>query len=261
MGSGGTRFGIFGTVLALTFVLAAAPASADHSWGDYHWARTANPLPLQLGDNMSSSWDPLLADSIGDWNGGAPTVLDMRAVAGSGGKNCKASSGRVEVCNGRYGYNGWLGLAQIWLSGSHITKGAAKMNDSYLATSGYDATARQHVLCQEIGHTFGLDHQDESGADLDTCMDYDEDLSNPSPNRHDFDQLRLIYGHLDSWDSYTSDEPTSGGGKGGKGGGRGNGLRRVSDDLWVENLGDGRKRVVFVFWANRDVRHGPPAGA
>ncbi len=33
----------------------------------------------------------------------------------------------------------------------------------------------------EVGHTFGLDHQDESGADLDTCMDYAKGLVNPSP--------------------------------------------------------------------------------
>ena len=45
------------------------------------------------------------------------------------------------------------------------------MNDSYL-NSGYTTTNKQHVICQEIGHAFGLDHQDESGADLNTCMDY-----------------------------------------------------------------------------------------
>lgn len=253
---------ILSITVAAALAMAAAPASASHSWGSYHWARTANPIPLQLGDNVSGAWDPLLAASIGDWNGGAPTVLDLRPVAGGGGKNCKATSGRVEVCNRKYGFNGWLGLAQIWISGSHIVKGSAKMNDTYLASSAYNATARQHVLCQEIGHTFGLDHQDESGADLDTCMDYDSKLSNPSPNAHDFDQLRLIYQHLDSFNSYTTSLPSSGGTNPGKSGnGRGNGLRRVSDDLWVEDLPRGGKRYVFVFWADRGVRHGPPAGA
>jgi len=29
----------------------------------------------------------------------------------------------------------------------------------------------QHVICQEIGHTFGLDHQDESGISLNSCID------------------------------------------------------------------------------------------
>jgi hypothetical protein len=56
-------------------------------------------------------------------------------------------------------------------------------------------------MCQEIGHTFGLDHQDEDfdNANLGTCMDY---TSNPStnqhPNQHDYQQLESIYSHLDS---------------------------------------------------------------
>lgn len=56
---------------------------------------------------------------------------------------------------------------------------------------------RQHVMCQEIGHDFGLDHQDESGADLDTCMDYSSALDNAHPNAHDYEQLETIYAHLD----------------------------------------------------------------
>jgi len=54
------------------------------------------------------------------------------------------------------------------------------------------------LKCQEIGHTFGLDHQDESRADLNTCMDYSNNLDNPSPNQHDYGQLASIDSHLDS---------------------------------------------------------------
>ena len=36
------------------------PASANHSWGGYHWARTANPVTVQLGDNVDGIWDPYL---------------------------------------------------------------------------------------------------------------------------------------------------------------------------------------------------------
>lgn len=251
-------------VPALVLGLAAAPALADNSWGSYHWARTANPFPLQLGDNLSPAWDVHLGASSLDWNSGAPQVLALNTVTGSGGKNCKASSGRVEVCNGKYGFNGWLGLAQVWISDTHIVQGVAKMNDSYLASARYDDVADRHVLCQEIGHTFGLDHQDESGRDLNTCMDYAEALDNPSPDAHDFDELRRIYSHLDASNSYTAEPPATGekggGGKGG-GGGNGNRLERVRDDLWVEHLGDGRKRYVFVFWTQPGVPHGPPAGS
>src|SRR5213593_2466381 len=61
----------------------------------------------------------------------------------------------------------------------------------------------QHVICQEIGHTFGLDHQDESGISLNTCMDYyhntsASDTKSTHPNKHDYDELATIYAHLDS---------------------------------------------------------------
>jgi hypothetical protein len=108
----------------------------------------------------------------------------------------------VEVCNAAYGYNGWLGVAQIWISGSHITQGTVKVNDSYFNTSTYNTPAwRNLVMCQEVGHTFGLDHQDENfdNPNLGTCMDYTNDPStNQHPNQHDYDELVTIYTHLDS---------------------------------------------------------------
>ena len=108
-------------------------------------------------------------------------------------------TGKIHSCNAAYGNNGWLGLASINITGGvHITQGTSKMNDSYFSSPAYNETARQHVMCQEIGHTFGLDHQDESGADLNTCMDYSNALDNPSPNAHDFQQLQTIYSHLDT---------------------------------------------------------------
>ncbi|MCW2640621.1 MAG: hypothetical protein JWP76_2927, partial [Dactylosporangium sp.] len=59
-------------------------------------------------------------------------------------------------------------------------------------------------MCQEIAHTFGLDHQDEifDNPNLGTCMDYTNNPtgppSNEHPNQHDYDQLVTIYAHLDS---------------------------------------------------------------
>lgn len=192
--------------LAATAVVAwgASPALANHSWGGYHWARTANPFTLKLGDNVNSSWDGFLVTASSDWS--QSNVLDTTVVPGSARKNCRPTSGRVEVCNGSYGQNGWLGLAQIWLqSGTkHIVQGAVKVNDTYFSLPQYNyATEKQHVMCQETGHTLGLDHQDTSGISLDTCMDYYFNTSNldtksTHPNTHDYDQLALIYQHLDS---------------------------------------------------------------
>ncbi|TFD09386.1 hypothetical protein E3T29_04385 [Cryobacterium sp. TMT1-66-1] len=45
----------------------ATAASANHSWGGYHWARTSNPFTLKLGDNVTSAWDSYLATTSSDW--------------------------------------------------------------------------------------------------------------------------------------------------------------------------------------------------
>ena len=198
------------SVFVLIAVLAAFPlsASANHSWGDYHWARTSNPFTLKVGDNVNSTWDPYLDEAISDWN--ASSVLHLTEVAGgTRPKNCRPTAGQIEACNARYGNNGWLGIAQIWVNGNHITQAITKVNDTYFETAQYNTPAwRRLVMCQEIAHDFGLDHQDEGfGApNLGTCMDYTNDPdgggaygpSNEHPNAHDFDQLEDIYAHVDS---------------------------------------------------------------
>ncbi len=176
--------------------------SANHSWGGYHWARTTSTFALKLGDNVSAPWDSILQTTSSDWSQSA--VLNTSVVAGaSNPKNCKATLGRVEVCNSRYGNTGWLGIAQVWVSnGTHITQATTKLNDTYFNTAKYNTTAwRNLVSCQEVGHTFGLDHQDEAfdNPNLGTCMDYTNDPStNQHPNQHDYDELALIYAHLDT---------------------------------------------------------------
>jgi hypothetical protein len=209
---------------ALLALVAFSPAAqANHSWNGYHWARQSSPFTLKLGDNVSSKWDPYLGTTSTDWS--KSTVLDTRIVAGLANPDtCRPTSGRVEVCNSAYGNNGWLGIAQVWVSGKHITQGTTKMNDTYFHTAKYDTTAwRNLVMCQEVGHTFGLDHQDEvlNNPNLGTCMDYTNDPnggaggasatdpSNQHPNQHDYEELALIYSHLDSTTTVGSSSATS----------------------------------------------------
>ena len=203
------------TTLVVVFAVATL-AYADHSWGGYHWARTSNPFNLKLGDNVSATWDSYLATTSSDWSASS-TLLSTTVVAGkTKPKVCRATSGRVEVCSERYGANGWLGIATVWASGTHITKGTVKVNDTYFNTSTYNTPAwRNLVMCQEVGHTLGLDHQDEDFGNppLGTCMDYTSDPTpNQHPNQHDYDQLEAIYEHLDSTTTiacllYTSPSP------------------------------------------------------
>jgi hypothetical protein len=167
------------TALLVSAAFAAFPAisSATHSWGGYHWARTTASFTLKLGDNVSSAWDSYLAaiasnPSAYDWSDSG--VLDVTIVAGaSNPKNCRATSGQVQVCNSTYGNTGWLGVASIWVSGSHIAQGTVKLNDTYFNTTKYNTPAwRRLVMCQEVGHTFGLDHQDTTfdNPNKGTCM-------------------------------------------------------------------------------------------
>lgn len=199
------RLGFSTAALTLLVPLGAV---ADHSWGGYHWARTSNPFTVMLGDNVSSTWDSYLATTSSDWS--VSDVLDTTVVAGSTtGRTCRATTGRVQVCNYTYGSTGWLGVASISITGgTHIVSATVKVNDSYFNTSTYNTTAwRNLVMCQEVGHTFGLDHQDEdfSNANLGTCMDYtNSPASNQHPNSHDYEELNIIYAHTDSTTTVSS---------------------------------------------------------
>lgn len=218
------------TLALLTAGLAVAVTSqANHSWSSYHWARTANPMALELVDSVNGGgsgateqWDYTLDSALFEWNRSG--VLDMVIIAGDdsrrGRKRCTPIAGKIRACNASYGNNGWLGLASINLdSNGHITQGTAKQNDSY--SSYYDSNPgeRENVMCQEIGHLFGLDHTSTDGSDQNTCMDYSNNSAVTGVNQHDLDELAAIYAHLDSYDSFT--DSSAGGGGGGGGGGNG----------------------------------------
>jgi len=235
----------------VTSVLLAMPAvtAATHAWGNYHWARSTNPFALQVVDSVTSTWNGHLLDAVSDWN--ASTVLDPVVVAGTetNGKTCKAINGKINACNGAYGNTGWLGVAQIWVRGSHITRATTRVNDTYHNSPPYNTDEwRQYVMCQEIGHDFGLDHQDEvfDNPNLGTCMDYtDSPTTNQHPNQHDYQQLALIYAHTDSGASSASTPA-------------GNGQRdprapaawgrAVDDDVYVADVGGGMQVITFVIW-------------
>lgn len=257
----GARVGIAAVAIGIAF--AVGPLSANHSWGSYHWARTANPFTLAAGDNVSSAWDSYLNTAISDWS--ASTVLNVVKVpGGTRPRNCKATTGRIEVCSETYGNTGWLGVARISVSGSHITAATTKVNDTYFNTSTYNTPPwRRLVMCQEVGHDFGLDHQDEnfSNSNLGTCMDYTNDPdgggsygpSNEHPNGHDYDQLISIYGHRDSISTVGSFSAVSPQDKENEPENWGQLIRSSRNGrvhLYELDLGNGRRIFTHVFWAD-----------
>ncbi len=191
----------------------AGRGPASNSWSNYHWARTTNPFTLKVGDNFTTTdWKTYLSRTTSDWNspevfGATSAPIMLAVVAGSSSKRCAMVSGTTQVCNGKYGNNGWLGLASInIINGEHITQGSAKLNDTYFTTSKYNnPNEKLHVVCQEIAHTFGLGHQSEDGSSQNSCMDYFSNTganatnsASTRPNTHDFEQLNLIYNHQDT---------------------------------------------------------------
>lgn len=266
---GSARLLIFATFVCGIFV-SAQPAHADHAWSSYHWSRGTSALSLQLGDNLATAWDAYLTTASSDWS--ASSVLDTAIVAGNTSatkgrntpKNCVPTSGRVEVCNAAYGSTGWLGIASIWVSGSHITQSTVKLNDTYFKKATYNTPAwKQFVMCQEIGHTFGLNHQDEDlyNGNLGSCMDYTNDPArndglgaNLHPNQHDFDQLVAIYSsHLDASTAQSSSAAAAASVEADNASEWGRPDRvdrhgRVS--RFERDLGNGNKIYTFVIWAD-----------
>ena len=244
------RILLAGAAIAAIAAVSAPAAFANHSWNGYHWARTSNPFTLRLGNNLTTTeWRNHLTQTSNDWT--SSTVLNTTIVAGgSRNRNCRPTSGQDEICNASYGNNGWLGIATVWLQSgtTHIVQGTVKVNDYYLgpgATYQYNNSAeREHVMCQETGHTLGLDHQSTSGASLNTCMDYyhntsDSDTLSTRPNQHDYDELVTIYTHLDSYTTL-----------GAPSGSRLVPLGQVGESKYVDRLPNGLTRITYVRWAS-----------
>ena len=246
------------TAIAIPAAMIAAPVLATHSWGGYHWKRTTNAeLAIPVGDNVNATWQSAFDTAITDWN--VSNVIQSPVVAGTlNPKTCKAVAGTIQVCNASYGRTGWLGIASISLSAGHISQGTTKLNDTYFNTAQYNTPAwRAMVTCQEIGHDYGLDHQDEvfDNPNLNTCMDYTNDPStNQHPNAHDYSMLTDIYNHLDAAAAVLSgpgnsaapadigDTPAS----------WGRPVHRDSygrPDTYERQDGPGRKTITHVFWA------------
>ncbi len=235
----------------LSLIFVGTAAKADNSWSTYHWSRMSNPFTLEVMDYMTPDWDGFLSLAASDWS--ASVVLDTVVVPGADDRRartkCEAVTGKLKACNAAYGRNGWLGLAQIWLTSGHIIKATTKVNDSYFNMSAYNnPNAKRHVLCQELGHDLGLDHQRETTAV--TCMNDIAGIFDPSyvsPNAHDFLQLETIYGgHFDVAASTSATSASSNQNENDQVPcERGNGRSSVC----VEALGHDSELVTFVLWA------------
>lgn len=259
---------------------ALTPASATHSWGGYHWANGTSGTLVVKRALSTTQWTNLVNAGINDWQGRPLSFNVSDAPAATNRKKCTPVRGETLVCNDAYGQRGWLGIASIWASGSHIVQATTKLNDTYFNMSRYSSDAwRRMVACQEVGHNWGLDHQDEtfSNVNLGTCMDYTNapaggivggfnyGPSNISPNSADYSHLTGFYNHSDGTSSAATNfgvrevgKPADPGAPAGFNAAAGDtpgewgraihadGLGRP--DVFLKDFGNGYKRLTHVFW-------------
>lgn len=205
--------------------IAAIPAGANHPWNGYHWPGIGNRTPAVV--DKTSGGDPSGKFDV-------PAAVAEWAALGTPMQPVSASSGPVEVV-AKKGSAQWIGLAQISVSGDHITAGRVTLNTLYY--NSYNAAEWDYVVCQEIGHIWGLGHVDEDfdNPDQGTCMDYTNNMAqNNTPNNHDREQLNIIYAHDD-------------GGSGGGGGGGPNCDKNPNRPPCQRR--SGQWITVHVFWA------------
>ena len=209
------------SVMALAIVaFVQTPITATHNWGGgtkgYHWQRTSSAIRyIKIRRYHSSVWLTRFATAYAKWR--SSSMTKVRPILGStgGGKNpCPFAAGQITSCDGSYGNTGWLGLASIYVGGSgHITQGTSKVNNTYFNTAYYNTIPwRQLVICQEIGHNFGLGHVNVTynTANTGSCMDYTNDPdggrggvsatdpSNMNPNAHDYALINSKHNHTGS---------------------------------------------------------------
>lgn len=162
---------------------AGTALQAGHYWycgsSVYHYPWLNIYYRNNATNNAPKAYRNIFQSELGGWDG--PTCLSFTNTTPDLTMNAAF-----------YGSTGWLGLATLdSLSGCHVIDASALLNRSYLDSSSYSTTNVSHVACQEIGHTFGLNHN--QGAS-NTCMN-DTILSAPYPNQHDFDSIRALYAH------------------------------------------------------------------
>jgi hypothetical protein len=212
----------FGVVLALVATMSLVvwqdPAQANHKWGKYHWSQSVSPFPLSVIDSTTNSpiaWSTYLSSAVTQWDQSTVVTISKTSSGSSTRSTCDPTLGKVRVCNYAWGATGWLGLAQIWIyvgGDGHIAQGIAELNDSYFngdITYAYaNSNEEKHVVCQEFGHTLGLDHQSTDGSSLNTCMDYYHNTNtstlSTAPNQGDYDELFCIYDPLQSGHTITN---------------------------------------------------------
>jgi len=176
---------LMGLTLGTGVVLANHPWICSGTTAYHYTPRTvgyASAVAESSVVRSASSYTSAFSGAISVWD---TTVITL----------VNSSTPKLRLFYGAYGQTGWLGLASLTsVTSCHVNSATSKINDTYMRdTSRYSQTAVNHVACQEVGHTFGLNH---NRTQTDTCMNDQILTAGNRINQHDKDQLASIYAHV-----------------------------------------------------------------
>jgi predicted Zn-dependent protease len=167
----------FLTLVTLGLVALNDQVLNAHQWGSWHWDKSTIGMYV-FGSHQNES-----RAAIADWDSHTQLSLPLRS-----------SHTDVSVFGANAGPVEWAGLASIKESAfdwwhkwcwCKITHAHAQFNSYY----NYSSASVQGVQCQEVGHTFGLDHSNTNG-----CMakGYYSPSSNFT-NSHNWSDVNAMY--------------------------------------------------------------------
>ena len=176
---------MIGLTLGTGIVLANHPWICSGTTAFHYTPRTvpyANPVAQSAVVRSATAYTSAFNGSIAVWN---PTVVNLVV----------SSTPKLRMFYGAYGNTGWLGLASLTsVTSCHVNSAMSQLYDTFLRdTARYSQTAVNHVACQEVGHTFGLNH---NRTQTNTCMNDTVLTAGNLINQHDRDQLNTIYAHV-----------------------------------------------------------------
>jgi hypothetical protein len=158
--------------MAATLLIAGlvGQAAQAHQWGCWIQA-DRNVRARNVGGSQAGA-------ALNDWN--SMTILNISSVS---------SGEETYMFNANSGATGWGGIARIVsYSGCTILRATDQLNTYYYSSS---SIAARGVHCQEVGHTFGLDHSNDGG-----CMGggYWYDISTHyTPVSHNVNDIGSMY--------------------------------------------------------------------
>lgn len=150
-----------------------------------HWThQSGQERKIIIRDSTNDTWTNKLPNVLSDWGQSSEFrfVKQQAATDSTSRLNCTMPTdyGRVKVCNhGSYTFTGAGRYTIKFNSEGHIQRGRVRLKNSVV-----DAD-RRPLMCQEIGHTLGLEHRMTTAS----CMWKNASEAADTPDTHDYEQL------------------------------------------------------------------------